>query len=159
MLSNKRSKKRFGKMIDKFVTRIEHNLPIVVKNDEKIAELHELRKDCKKLRYLLELLPDNIGKGQSSDKDDYVPKLIEKLENVQDILGIIHDYDIILAYLSRRNRRGPRTTIIHSILEKIKRERQDKFKEFVEFVNGSLSANNFNFSFNFSNRMTNVLAR
>src|SRR5918995_7404630 len=87
-ISNKRSKKRFSKMIGKFATRIEHNLPIVVNDREKVTELHELRKDCKKLRYLLELLPDNSGRDQKSERDDYVSKLIEKLEKVQDILGI-----------------------------------------------------------------------
>ena len=48
-ISNKRSKKRFEKLINKFATRIEHNLPIVVNDCEKKIELHELRKDCKKL--------------------------------------------------------------------------------------------------------------
>lgn len=144
-ISNKRSKKRFSKVISKFATRIEHNLPIVVNDNKKITELHELRKDCKKLRYLLELLPDNNRKDLTSEKDDYVSKLIEKLENVQDILGIIHDYDTMIAYLRRRKGTGARSTLVYSILAKLNRERQNKYEEFVKFANGDLSADNNNF--------------
>ena len=44
-----------------------------------------MRKDCKKHRYLLELLP--IG----TNGEDHVSQLIEELEKVQDMLGTIHD--------------------------------------------------------------------
>ncbi len=153
-ISNKRSKKRFSKVIGKFATRIEHNLPIVVNDNEKVTELHELRKDCKKLRYLLELLPDNSNRDQRSERDDYVSKLIEKLEKVQDILGITHDYDTIIAYLNRRKSTGRRSTQILSILAKINRERQNKYEEFVKLVNGDLAADDSNFLI----RMTDVTA-
>jgi CHAD domain-containing protein len=143
-ISNKGSKKRFSKVIGKFATRIEHNFPIVVNDNEKVTELHELRKDCKKLRYLLELLPDNRGKDQGSEIDDYVSKLMEKLEKVQDMLGIIHDYDTMIAYLNRRKRTGRTSTLIHSILAKINGERQNTYEEFVKFVNGH-SADKGNF--------------
>ncbi|MGH9978405.1 MAG: CHAD domain-containing protein [Nitrososphaeraceae archaeon] len=144
-ISNKRSKKRFSKLIHKFASRIEHNLPIVVNDWEKKIELHELRKDCKKLRYLLELLPDNNGKDETTKKDGYVSKLMEKLEKVQDLLGIIHDYDTIIAFLKRRKGRGTRSTLVHSILTKLNRERQNKYEEFVKFVKGDLSADSNNF--------------
>ena len=153
-ISNKRSKKRFSKVIGKFATRIEHNLPIVVNDNEKVTELHELRKDCKKLRYLLELLPDNSSRDQRSERDDYVSKLIEKLEKVQDILGITHDYDTIIAYLNRRKSTGSRSTQIHSILAKINRERQNQYEDFVKLVNGDLAADDSNFLI----RMTDVTA-
>ena len=143
-ISNKRSKKRFGKLINKFATRIEHDLPIVVNDREKKIELHELRKDCKKLRYLLELLPDNNGKDETTEKDDYVSKLMEKLEKVQDLLGIIHDYDTMIAFLKRRKGRGTRSTLVHSILAKLNQERQNKYEEFVKFVKGDLSLGNNN---------------
>ncbi len=153
-ISNKRSKKRFSKVIGKFATRIEHNLPIVVNDNEKVTELHELRKDCKKLRYLLELLPDNSSRDQRSERDDYVSKLIEKLEKVQDILGITHDYDTIIAYLNRRKSTGSRSTQIYSILAKINRERQNQYEDFVKLVNGDLAADDSNFLI----RMTDVTA-
>jgi CHAD domain-containing protein len=153
-ISSKRSKKRFNKVIGKFATRIEHNLSIVVNDNEKITELHELRKDCKKLRYLLELLPDNSGQDQRIERDNYVSKLMEKLEEVQDMLGVIHDYDTMIAYLNGRKRTESRSTLVHSILAKINRERQSKYEEFVKFVNGDLFADNTIFFI----RTTSVMA-
>jgi CHAD domain-containing protein len=153
-ISNYRSKKRFGKLIGKFATRIERNLPIVVNDNEKVTELHELRKDCKKLRYLLELLPDSNSKDQTGEMDDYVSKLMEKLESVQDILGIIHDYDTIMVYLRRRKGTGARSTLVNSIIAQLNQERQNKYEEFVKFVKGDLSAR----TTNFFNRTTNVMA-
>lgn len=153
-ISNKRSKKRFSKVIGKFATRIEDNLPIVFNDSKKITELHEVRKDCKKLRYLLELLPENNDKDQRSEKDNYVSVLMGKLENVQDFLGVIHDYDMIVAYLNRRKSRGTRSTLIPSILAKISQERQNKYQEFVKFVNGDLSTYNNDFFI----KMTDILA-
>ena len=44
-----------------------------------------MRKDCKKLRYLLELLP--IGTNGKDEGKDKVSQLIEELEKVQDMLG------------------------------------------------------------------------
>ena len=58
-------------------------------------KLHEMRKDCEKLRYLLELVPHD----KSSDKD--VSKLEEELQNMQALLGAIHDRDAAVAYLKR----------------------------------------------------------
>jgi CHAD domain-containing protein len=153
-VSDNRSEKRFGKLIAKFATRIERNLPIVVNDSEKVTELHELRKDCKKLRYLLELLPDSNGKYQTGEMDDYVSKLMEKLESVQDILGIIHDYDTIIAYLKRRKGTGTRSTLVNSIIAQLNQERQNKYEEFVKFTKADLSAR----TINFFNMTTNVMA-
>jgi CHAD domain-containing protein len=153
-ITNKRSKKRLNKQIGKFATRIEHNLPIVENDNEKVTELHELRKDCKKLRYLLELLPDSNGKDQAGEMDDYAPKLMEKLESVQDILGIIHDYDTMIAYLNRRKGTGTRSTLVNSIIAQLKQQRQNKYEEFGKFAKSDLSAR----TTNFFNRTTNVIA-
>lgn len=153
-ISNKRSKKRFSKVIGRFATRIEQNLPIVANDNEKITELHELRKDCKKLRYLLELLPDNNHQDQRTEKDDYVSELMEKLENVQDLLGIIHDHDTTIAYLKGHKGTRTRSSQIHSVLTNINQERQNKYKEFVKFVNGDISVDSNKFFI----RTTNVIA-
>lgn len=152
-ISNKKSKKRFSKLIGKFGTRIEWNLPIVVNDSEKVTQLHELRKDCKKLRYLLELLPDSNSKDQTGEMDDYVSKLMEKLESVQDILGIIHDYDTIMAYLRRRKGTGTKSTLVNSIIAQLKQERQNKYEEFVKVTKADLSAR----TTNFFNRTANVV--
>ena len=57
--------KRYNKLISNFGSRIQLTLPLVITDADKVNELHEMRKDCKKLRYLLELVPY----GKSSDKN------------------------------------------------------------------------------------------
>ena len=49
--------KRYNKLISNFGSRIQLNLPLVMTDADKVNELHKMRKDCKKLRYLLELVP------------------------------------------------------------------------------------------------------
>src|SRR5215510_532238 len=97
--SEKKLRKRFNSVVGKFANSIEKNYPVVLSSPKRLAELHEMRKDCKKLRYLLELLSvDANGKDQGKDK---VSQLIEELEKVQDMLGTIHDYDTTVAYLEK----------------------------------------------------------
>ncbi len=56
--------------------------------DETPAEaLHDLRKTCKKLRYLLEFFSSLYGKGE-------VSKLIKSLKALQDNLGVFQDLDV-----------------------------------------------------------------
>jgi CHAD domain-containing protein len=89
--------------------RIELDLPIVITNVNKIEELHELRKTCKKLRYLLEL-----ALHQNGINNKEINAVITELEDVQDILGSIHDSDTTIAYLKRLRHRLSRN---HRILQ------------------------------------------
>jgi len=99
--SEKKLKKRFNSVVGKFANSIEKNYPVVLSSPKRLTELHEMRKDCKKLRYLLELLPNGtIGK-------DKVSQLIEELENVQNMLGTIHDYDTTIAYIRKHLENHP----------------------------------------------------
>ncbi len=67
--SEKKLRKRFNIVVGKFANSIEKNYPVVLSSSKRSAELHEMRKDCKKLRYLLELLPIGTnGKNQGKDK-------------------------------------------------------------------------------------------
>jgi CHAD domain-containing protein len=145
-ISQKRLKKRFDKVIRRFASRIEENFPLVITNIEKITELHEMRKDCKKLRYLLELLPEKNTKNNRSEEEvDYILKLVEKLEKVQGMLGMIHDYDTTLAFLRRVNGRRNRRPAIQKTIEKITQVRQSKYEQFVEFLKVDLSSDSNNF--------------
>lgn len=92
-ISMKDLRGRYLKLTARFVNEIEHLFPLVVSDIEKQAELHELRKDCKKLRYILEATEPS---GESS-----VESVIGLLEGMQDILGAIHDSDIMLLHLAR----------------------------------------------------------
>jgi CHAD domain-containing protein len=81
--------KRHRKTIDNIILDIHKNSIISLGDETKINELHMLRKNFKKLRYLLEL---------SSDKRT-IQKILQSLKSIQDVLGEIHDMDIIIDHL------------------------------------------------------------
>ncbi len=137
--------KRYNNVVGKFVCRMERNFPIVINNSEKIDELHEIRKDSKKLRYLLELVlsnkdgnKGNIDKNDVIDKNDHgdnhdVNFLLEKLEKIQDMLGNIHDYDITTAYLKGHNSHDSFTAE-----NNIAMIRKNKYEQFVQYCKSDL---------------------
>jgi CHAD domain-containing protein len=93
----KKLEMRYNKVVVRLRERIELDLPIVLTNVNKIEELHELRKPCKKLRYLLEL----TSHQQNGINNKETNAVITELEDVQDILGSIHDSDTTIASRSR----------------------------------------------------------
>lgn len=129
---NRKLQQRFNKVVTRFSDRIELNFPIVITNVNKTQQLHEMRKDCKKLRYLLEILPN---------QNNEIAKTITELEEIQDMLGSIHDDDIMITYL----RRVKRPKKVHHILDEEIAERNKKYEEFVQFCKGSLSNTKENF--------------
>lgn len=131
-IPTKKLQQRFNKIVGRFSDRIELNFPIVLTNSKKIGELHEMRKNCKKLRYLLELLPE---------QDKEIQKTITELEDIQDMLGSIHDDDITIAYL--KSIRNPKT--VHYILDNEIAERSHKYEEFIQFCKANLSNPKENF--------------
>jgi len=89
-VTQKELEKRYNKIVANLISEIETNFPIVITDSTKIEELHELRKACKKLRYMLELLPIENKKALEMRKT---------LQKIQDILGTIHDYDFTINHL------------------------------------------------------------
>jgi CHAD domain-containing protein len=127
---------RFNKVVLGLRQRIQLNLPIVVTNANNIEELHELRKTCKKLRYLLEL-----ASHQNGINNKEIHALITELEDVQDILGSIHDSDTVIAYLRRVRHPNEVTNILHNEIS----ERNKKYEDFTQFCKRSLSDTRHNF--------------
>src|SRR5207249_12157122 len=84
----KKLQRRYNKVVRRLSERIELNFPVVLTNMNKILELHDMRKDCKKLRYQLELMPDQNDNNSRNDKE--IHKMITELEDIQDMLGSIH---------------------------------------------------------------------
>jgi len=142
--------KRLNKTIRKFSKRMIKNIPIVIAYIDQVEELHKLRKDSKKMRYLLELLIEKDKK--KSDKDDTdnekndndnsasnmndqkILQTIEILEQIQNMLGNIHDYDITIDYIKLQ-----KDEIIDSpVLENITTIRKKKYKEFVNYFKTDL---------------------
>jgi CHAD domain-containing protein len=120
-VTEKELQKRYNKMISRLTSRIESTFPAVLTNQAKLEELHDLRISCKKLRYLLELLPE--------DKNN-VLKTRKTLQKLQDILGTLHDYDFTIEYLSSL---GQSSTEIQEIITIEKEERNAKYHEFLRF--------------------------
>ena len=128
--------KRFNNVVLGLRQRIELDLPIVLTDANEIEELHELRKTCKKLRYLLELASHQNGVNNKE-----IHAVITELEDVQDILGSIHDSDTTIAYLKRVRQPNKVTNILHDEIS----ERNKKYEDFVQFCKRSLSDTRHNF--------------
>ena len=120
-VTEKELQKRYNKTISRLISRIESTFPAVLTNHAKLEELHDLRISCKKLRYLLELLPE--------EKDNML-KTRKTLQKLQDILGTIHDYDFTIEYLSSL---GQSSMEIQEIITIEKEERNAKYHEFLRF--------------------------
>ncbi len=95
----------------------------VIQDKNKIKKLHELRKDCKKIRYALELLV------KDNNKNNTAIRLIKTLQNIQDILGSIRDYDITIDYLKKLEPSKEIQEIINNEIE----QRRLKYEEFLRF--------------------------
>lgn len=151
LLQNKLTK-RYTKVVSKFANKIEKTIPVVLSGNDKIEELHEVRKDTKKLRYLLELVLNNSYKSDQSTtknskttKDSYsnnqnILNHIEKLKKIQDMLGDIHDYDITIAYIRQYDKQKNSITEMN-----ISMQRKNKYEQFVQYYESAISNNDNNF--------------
>ncbi|NDB33624.1 MAG: CHAD domain-containing protein, partial [Nitrososphaeria archaeon] len=92
-IAHEKLENKFKKITLKLINKIEKTIPIVTSNDKKIKQLHELRKNCKKLRYLLELT--NYERS---------PNFINKMKEMQDVLGSVRDCDITINFLSKQKK-------------------------------------------------------
>jgi len=137
-IQSKKLEMRFNKVVCRLCERIELDLPVVLTNANKIKELHEMRKDCKKLRYLLELVPPQ---NNNSIDNKEIHKMITELEDIQDMLGCIHDSDITMAYLKRVRHPNELRHILHDEIS----ERTKKYEDFIQFCKRSLSDSRHNF--------------
>ncbi|MGA2664655.1 MAG: CHAD domain-containing protein [Nitrososphaerales archaeon] len=83
--------RRFEAVVDELDGEVQKGLESSVEDEARVEELHTLRKDCKKLRYTLELVPTGARASE----------LVQVLQRWQDVLGEIRDLDVALDYLSR----------------------------------------------------------
>lgn len=89
-VTEKELQKRFIKIVSRLISTIDSIFPVVLSNPQALEELHDLRIACKKLRYMLELLPNN---------NKFAVQTRESLKKIQDSLGTIHDSDFTIGYL------------------------------------------------------------
>ena len=85
-LRGKSLSRRFRKDVRRHSKKASSLLTQVLGDESKVVELHSLRKEVKKLRYLQELADKN-------------PARLSSLAKWQDSLGAIHDLDVAMAYL------------------------------------------------------------
>lgn len=109
--------KRFRKKSIALINNIQSLVPVVISDEKKVAELHQLRKDCKKLRYLLEL----TSNSESST-------FITRLKEMQDLLGSIHDCDITINFLQKTI---PKVNDAKEFLKKESEARTSLYTKFV----------------------------
>ncbi len=107
-------RKKLQKLVSKLDRNITSFLPLVLKGPDRLEDLHSLRMNCKKLRYILE--------ATHSD-----PKRIRTLVSWQNYLGKIHDYDVAVQYLSEV--KG--NPAIGTIVTEIKKSRNMQYAEYV----------------------------
>ena len=118
-VTEKELAKRHSKIVSNLISTIQTTFPIAITNSLKLEELHDLRIACKKLRYLMELIPDENNK---------MMKIRKNLQKLQDVLGAIHDYDFTIEYL---NSLGQQSLEIQEIIAIEKEQRSVKYDEFI----------------------------
>jgi CHAD domain-containing protein len=97
--------------------KVAGEIPVVVKNEGRVDELHSLRKHAKRFRYALELVP---ATRRSS-------KVVQMLKQWQDALGEIRDSDVLIEYLGRA-RPSP------AVREILTAERNFRHRRYLAFV-------------------------
>jgi CHAD domain-containing protein len=124
-IDGKKLAARMDKVAGRLLDSAKERLPAVAADSSKKKELHELRKDLKKLRYVLEILP-------AARQEKYGKELVRvaggkdasaRLRELQSLLGLIHDCDITIEYL--QGKQGA-----EQILERENAERDALFKKF-----------------------------
>ena len=119
--------KRMNKVIERLTIRIREMLPLVLSDDTKKEELHSLRKNCKKLRYVFEVLPESYIKKYGKKLDSTIGG--KDLKETQEKLGLIHDSDITMDYL-QNSRQG----LAKQLVNKETAERNNLYIEFVKYI-------------------------
>ena len=123
---------RFKKISNKLEQIIDENLPLVLDDYKRIEELHEVRKDCKKLRYILEL------KLTDKELDKELFLLVKDLENIQDHLGKIHDCDATISFFEKLK---PKTEVHNKIIDNETKLRINLYKNFVDKYETTIKKN------------------
>jgi CHAD domain-containing protein len=120
-VTEKELEKRYNKILSRLISDIESTFPVVLAKPLALEELHDLRIACKKLRYMLELLPDENKLAEQIGKS---------LQKLQDILGSVHDSDFTIGYL--RSLPQP-SKEIQEIINMENDERRLKFEQFMNY--------------------------
>src|SRR5206468_12066755 len=109
--------RRYDKVVRKLGSKITSELPLVREDSSKVEELHVVRRDCKQLRYVLQM-------GEFSRP----PRPLVALRTWQDLLGTIRDHDVMIAYLRGLNKSPEIQLALNTEAE----SRNNSYRRFVE---------------------------
>ena len=118
-LTNSSLQKRYAKVVRKLAAKISNEVPLVREDASKIKELHVVRRDCKQLRYMLEMSEFTTP-----------PKPLVGLRSWQDLLGTIRDHDVMVDYLTGL-RGSPEIRLARNV------EVEDRRRSYLKFVEAS----------------------
>ena len=124
----KKLSRRLQRRIDGRSRVVEQLLGVVVNDESKVQELHALRKEEKKLRYLLEL----AGEPRPA---------LSMLSKWQDSLGRLHDLDVAMAFLQEKRWDFPKT----EVLDRLQRIRHLGYARFTRKSRKNPAAENIAF--------------
>lgn len=119
-VTEKELQKRFIKIVSRLISTIDSIFPVVLSNPQ-AEKMHDLRIACKKLRYMLELLPNNNKLAVQTG---------ESLKKIQDNLGSIHDSDFTIGYLKSLPQSSKQ---IQEIIDKENDYRRLQFERFLNY--------------------------
>lgn len=94
---------RMDEVAGRLARKARDGLPAAVADRNAVEELHQLRKDLKKLRYVLEVMPAGLKKPYEKKMAKMLKvkgPVTPRLKELQDELGAIHDIDITMQYLA-----------------------------------------------------------
>lgn len=120
-VTEKELQKRFLKIVSRLISTIDSIFPVVLSNPQELEKMHDLRISCKKLRYMLELLPNN---------NKLAVQTRESLKKIQDNLGSIHDSDFTIGYLKSLPQSSKQ---IQEIIDKENDHRRLQFERFLNY--------------------------
>lgn len=121
--------RRMDEVAGRLLGKVKKGLPAVVADRRNVEELHQLRKDLKKLRYALEAMPGGIKKPYEKKVLKILggKKAEDRLKELQDALGVMHDIDITVQYLA-----SLRTKAAAKVMQGEKTERNRLFSKFAK---------------------------
>lgn len=107
-----------------------------IRDSERSEELHNMRISIKRLRYSMEFFKNNY--------DGEFINCLHTIIDLQDILGDIHDNDVVIDILTNYKTDHSHLTIpgIESLISRVRKKRISDYNEFLSKW-GNLSQNNF----------------
>jgi CHAD domain-containing protein len=116
-LSDAMLQRRYNKVVRKLGSKITSELALVREDPSKVEELHVVRRDCKQLRYVLEM-----------SEFSRPPKPLVTLRSWQDLLGAIRDHDVMIEYLRGLRKSAEIQVALNTEVE----NRNKSYRKFVE---------------------------